>query len=421
MKKLIYTLAASLLAFGCLAQKKTGYEHMTPPLWLEDLEYLGNKIGKEFNSFDPNVKDNFATELKQVTEKLTQLRNYQVPGEIQRLLSLLGDGHTELNIGHKTVKYHRLPLSLHIFENEFYVLAAHERYAHLIGGKVKRIGGMSISEAFTRLKSNMSRDNEIEYQYAGPGYIILTEILAYLGIEEAPLSSSFTIETADGKLVTETLNGLNAESYSKGPWQTLAAREDIGTLHYQSRRDESYWYEYLPESKTLYFHLSRTNNQKGRPNIRSFSKELFGEIDKLRPEKLVIDLRLNNGGNYNLTKPLWQGIQSREWLNQKGKVWAITGRRTFSAAATFCIFLKQHTQAQLIGEVCRTHPNKADNNEYMTLPNSGFLIEYTTRIKAHWPEKPYADRIPVDVEIVPTYEAYKAGRDLVMEYLLSKN
>ena len=419
MKKLIYTLAISLLTFSCLAQKKTGYEHMTPQLWQKDLEYLGNKIGKEFNSFDPNVKGNFALALEQVINKLPALKNYQVPGEIQRLLSLLGDGHTELNIGHKTVKYHRVPLSLYIFEGDFYVLAAHEPYQHLVGGKLKQIGSMHINQAFEKLKANMSRDNEIEYQYAGPGYIILTEILAYLGIEASPLSSSFTIETADGKLVTESFEGLDAESYSKGPWQTLAAKEGIGTLLYQSRREESYWYEYLPESKTLYFHMSRTNNQKGKPSIRSFSKILFAEIDKLKPEKLVIDLRLNNGGNYNLTKPLWQGIQSREWLNQKGKVWAITGRRTFSAAATFSIFLKQHTETQLIGEVCRTHPNKADNNEYMTLPNSGFLIEYTTRIKAHWPEMPEADRIPVDVEIVPTFAAYKAGRDLVMEYLLN--
>lgn len=146
----------------------------------------------------------------------------------------------------------------------------------------------------------------------------------------------------------------------------------------------------------------------------------MAELDRLKPEKLIIDLRRNNGGNYNLTKPIWEGIKEREWLNQPGKVWAITGRRTFSAAATFSILLKQHTKAKLIGEVSRTHPNKGDNNEYMTLPNSGFLIEYTTRIKKHWPEKPDADRIPVDVSITPTLAAYAQGRDLVLEYLFKQ-
>ncbi len=102
-----------------------------------------------------------------------------------------------------------------------------------------------------------------------------------------------------------------------------------------------------------------------------------------------------------------------------GKVWAITGRRTFSAASTTCVFLKQETEAQLIGEVGRTHPNWADNNEYMNLPNSDFLIEYTTKVKVHWPEQPSLDHVPVDVEIVPTFEGYSNGKDLVMEYLLS--
>ena len=97
---------------------------------------------------------------------------------------------------------------------------------------------------------------------------------------------------------------------------------------------------------------------------------------------------------------------------------AITSRRTFSAASTMCIFLKQGTNAQIIGETGRTHPNWADNNEYMSLPNSDFLIEYTTKIKVHWPEHPDYDRVPVDIKVPLTFEAYAKGVDPVMEYIL---
>ena len=169
----------------------------------------------------------------------------------------------------------------------------------------------------------------------------------------------------------------------------------------------------------MYFNFTRVNNQDGKPSIKKFISQLFEEIDELRPDKLVIDFRLNNGGNYNLSRPLIEAIKSRSWLNQKGKVWAITGRRTFSAASVACVFLKQETQTQLIGEVGRTHPNWADNNEYITLPNSRFLIEYTTKIKVHWPEQPDLDHVPVDVEIPPTFSSFSLGKDPVMEYILN--
>ena len=35
-------------------------------------------------------------------------------------------------------------------EGEFYVLAAHEKYSHLVGGRVTAIGDTRIAEAFER-------------------------------------------------------------------------------------------------------------------------------------------------------------------------------------------------------------------------------------------------------------------------------
>lgn len=46
-------------------------------------------------------------------------------------------------------------------------------------------------------------------------------------------------------------------------------------------------------------------------SIAKFTKRMLAEIDRLRPNKLVIDMRLNRGGNYNLSKPLINGILKR--------------------------------------------------------------------------------------------------------------
>ncbi len=392
---------------------------MTSELWAKDIEYLNKKIQKEFESFIPGIKDNFDKEVATLKKHLPTLENYEVACEIQRILSTLQDGHTELNIGHQTVGFHRVPLSLYFFEDELYVLAAHKEFEELVGSKVVGIGDLTIDQAYSLLKKNMSRDNDMEYVHAAPGYIILTELLACLGISPSSEEATFHIELPDGKTKSKIFKGLDPETYQQGEWATIYDLNKIEAPMYLSQRRSSYWFKYLPQQKTMYFNFTRVNNQKGKPSIKKVIGQLFDEIDELKPEKLVIDFRLNNGGNYHLSQPLINAIKARSWLNQKGKVWAITGRRTFSAASTACIFLKQETQTLLIGEVGRTHPNWADNYEYMALPNSRFLIEYTTKIKVHWPEEPNLDHIPVDIEIPPTFSGYSAGRDLVMEYILN--
>lgn len=417
MKKLTFTALICLAGIQACTQHKP-LNQMTTELWKEDITYLNKKIQKEFQSFVPGIKDDFRKEVEALKNRLPDLENYEVASEIMRVLSTLQDGHTELNVGNKSVGFHKVPLSLYYFQNEFYILAAHKEYSHLIGGKVVAIEGVSIDQVFGKLKKNMSRDNEMEYLHAGPGYLILTELLAYLDISSSPTQTSFNIELPKGDVVNETLKGLSYDSYNTGTWVTYYEHNSIESPLYISNPASRYWYSRLPESNTMYVNITRLNNKKGGESIKRFTSGLFDQIDQMKPEKLVIDFRLNNGGNYNLSRPIVEAIKSRPWLNKEGKLWAITSRRTFSAASVACIFLKQETNTILVGEIGRTHPNWADNNEYMNLPNSGFLIEYTTKIKAHWPERPDLDHIPVDIEIVPSFEAYSNGSDAVLGYIL---
>jgi len=82
------------------------------------------------------------------------------------------------------------------------------------------------------------------------------------------------------------------------------------------------------------------------------------------------------------------------------------------------IFLKRETNATLIGEPSRGHPNKTDNVEYMTLPHSKLSIEYTTKVKRHWVELGDLDHVPVDVEIKPQFRDYEQGIDAELKFVL---
>lgn len=417
MKKLII-----LLFFQCTSavDAQTDLNHMTSEMWVEDLNYLDNKIQKEFNSFIPNIKMDFSEKVDALRLKIPELKNYEAVAELMRLLSTLQDGHTEVNVGHKSIGFHRIPLNLYFFENELYIIDAHDNYKDLVGNKITHIGNFTTEQAFEILKENMSRDNAMEYLHAGPGYFLLTELMAFLGISKSPLSCPLTIASAEGMVQELFFDGITYAEYYQGTWVSLFDRDSIAIPLYLQQFGENYWYEHLEDENTMYFHFRRVNNQKGKPSIAKFTKTLFKLIDEKRPDRLIIDFRDNSGGNYNLSKPLVNAIQTRPWLNQKGKVWAISGRKTFSASSVACIFLKQETNAILIGEPGRTHPNQADNNEYLRLPNSNILVEYTTKIKKHWPELNDLDQIPVDIAIAPSFEKYQNGIDPVLEYIFQQ-
>lgn len=412
MKRTIMNLALLTLGLVSVAQTLTTKE------MIKDIDYLNNKIQKQFQSFTPGIKEAFQLEIDDLKEKAPMLKPHEFPCEIMRVLSTLKDGHTELNIGHRKVGFHRMPLLVYFFEGDLRVIAAHEEYQELLGSTIVAIGKKPIEEVFGTLKQRMSADNEMEYLHAGPGYLILTELLDCMGFAEDPHTSSVTFQLVNDESRQLKMGGLTLDEYQSGPWRFV--NDDAGRPLYQSNRGKSYWYQWLPEEQVMYVHIRRMNNQKGASSIKSFSARLFDEIDEKRPAKLVIDFRNNNGGNYHLSRPIVEGIKKRAWLNEQGKLWTITGRRTFSAASTATIFLKTETAATIIGEPGRTHPNKSDNNEYMDLPNSDYLIEYTTRIKKKWPERPELTAIPVDVEIIPDFESYKQGRDKVLEYILEQ-
>jgi len=255
------------------------------------------------------------------------------------------------------------------------------------------------------------------FLHAGPGYLKLTELLAYLGISKSTSGVDIVATLLNGTTKEIQMLGVTYDEYYKGNWNGLMEDNKIEHPLYLQNQYKSYWYAFIAEENSMYFHFRRVNDQKGDPSIKNFTKALFAEIDEKRPYKLIIDFRHNNGGNYNKSRPLIDGIKARPWLNQKGKIWAITSRTTFSASSTTCIFLKQETNTTLIGEPGRTHPNKADNNEYMNLPNSKILVEHTTKIKKHWPELGKLDYIPVDVEVTLTFHNYLEGSDPVLDHI----
>jgi len=63
---------------------------------------------------------------------------------------------------------------------------------------------------------------------------------------------------------------------------------------FRQKPDDDFWYTYLQDSRTVYCSF------RGYKDLGKQSKGLFDLIKQQNPDKLVIDMRLNGGGDYNV-------------------------------------------------------------------------------------------------------------------------
>ena len=414
-----FFLMISFIVSSCQPQEPVPIEKMTAEQWEQDISYLNKKIQREFASFNPNAKVNFDKDSKLLIQQLDQLDAKTIVIKIGQLVASLQDGHTEMSILQKNAKLSRLPIASYFFKEGLYIYGSHKAYKHLIGAEIIKIGNDSIPQIVEKLKRVMTYDNIYEIYETGPSFLNLPSVLQYLNISPTD-KVVFTLKTALKDTVKVHISPLSRSEYFDGPWETYANIHQLKPKLRDQNSEKNYWYEYLKGENTLYFYYGRVNNQKGQKTIKQTVKEMFKVIDDVQPDKFIVDLRDNRGGNYNKSIPLIKALKKRDFLNKKGKVYVITGRETFSAAMVTSIFFKRQTNAILIGEPSREHPNKTDNVEYMYLPNSQLKIEYTTRVKKHWEALGNIDHLPVDIPISPSFKYYQLGKDEVLEYILQQ-
>jgi hypothetical protein len=145
---------------------------------------------------------------------------------------------------------------------------------------------------------------------------------------------------------------------------------------------------------------------------------LFAAIDRRTPERLVIDLRRNGGGNYTLVRThLIAEIQRRPASNTYGRLFVLTGRGTFSAAMTNVTDFRRETDAIIVGEPPGARPHGYQENDWLTLPHSRLQASVACR---HY--KFTDDDVPAvlpDQLIPPNWADYNVGRDSVLEWVLA--
>lgn len=121
---------------------------------------------------------------------------------------------------------------------------------------------------------------------------------------------------------------------------------------------------------------------------------------------------------YEAILPQIEPIKRRPAINQKGRLFVVVGRATFSAAMVNAIDFRKETNAILVGEPIGERPNSYSENDEMTLPHSRLVVSYSTRYYKFLEEDVPA--VLPDERIDATWADFRAGRDAVMDWILSQ-
>ena len=417
-----------LLFFSLLTTTLFAQPNLTAAEWQSDLRYLQETVHKDYPFLFKKVDvKTFDGEVEKLYKAIPAMESHEVVVGLTRIVSLFLYGHTSIGIAawweREVFNFHQLPFNLYQFNDGIYLQGVHKDYPEALGAKVLKIEGMPIDEALAAIRPVVPAENDQYFKAFGLTNLGITEVLHAQGItktlqDKVKLSlekDGNTFDMTFSPVKTKTFPG--AYSLIKGEGDWLDARDNSATPYYLKNLDRIYYYEYLPEQKAVYIRHSQIQDD-AEEAIPAFYERVFDFIEKNDVEKLILDVRLNGGGNNYKNKPIVTGIIRTEKINQIGKLFVIIGRRTFSACQNLVNELHTYTNAIFVGEPTAENINFYGDNRPVTLPNSKIPVRLSF---AWWQDKPQWENGPwlaPHLVVDMSFEEYRSNQDPVLEAAL---
>ncbi|HEY0396632.1 MAG TPA: hypothetical protein VGD01_19300 [Candidatus Elarobacter sp.] len=346
---------------------------------------------------------------------------------LSRFVTLVGEAHTGLDLGGgPPANFHTFGLKLYPYADGVAVQAAQPALRELAGARLISIDGVAVDEAIRRITPYAHGSNAMGERWLLPFLLARPETLHAAGITREPLAATMRFALTDGTQVErrlapaerESLKGLNPFRFgAASDWvdaRPVGAPVPLSLRH----PDRAYWFEVDETSHTLYIQDNLVEDQGDEP-LRAFFARAIAAAHERSVERVVLDLRLNGGGNNLLLDPIVTALAADATVNRADRFFVILGRQTQSAAENFVDRLERRTRARFVGEPTGESPNMYGDAMPFRLPGTGLTMHLSS---LYWQDSlPYDPRdwTPPEITAELTIAEYAAGRDPALEAILA--
>lgn len=398
-----------------LSAQSTTAPRLSKEQWHEDLRFLATELPKRHaNAFHFLPKAAFDQEVSQLDQKLDHLNPEEIFVGMDRIENSIGDGHTYIRVPADAPVF---PVHFERFGDDYRLVSTQDvpGAREALGGRLLKIGDMPIDQA-EKLLLTLTPADETQSLRDVRATAVLNDgmVLHGLGIIPKRDIVRYVVLTDAGSEVAieyhgeaSQYRGAEITSILETGWLSAVAHPAL----YLQQPNQDFWCKYIPSSKTGYC------NFRSYKDLEHTSRALTDLMQHEHPDHLVIDLRLNGGGDFDQgLKYVVNPIRRMPRINRSGSLFVLIGPRTFSAAMANAGHFRKRTKAILVGQPTGEKPNSYQEARDMILPNSRWAVRYSIRFYRFVGSK--ENLIRPDQEITETWTDFQAGRDPVMDWVL---
>lgn len=392
---------------------------------LELVDHLRSNHRDVHHSVSPEALD---SAIEDLLKRLPALSPVEIVGELAKLLASIGDGHTRLSVpvsvanlgfqqGHTAdpdpapgaPRFHTLPLRFADFAGGVHVASATAEHANAIGARLLTIGGDPVEAVIERLGPFVAHDVPAGLRFHAIKLLAVPELVALAGSEAAPGSTVLTVQRPGQEEETLTLAGLAYEE----------TKEWVEPEGWVSRStDDPYFAIETERAGSLIVRVYQINDSPSE-TIGAFARRMTLAIEGHDPERVVLDLRYCHGGDQSLSRALVLPLIRWPGSRIPGRLFALVGPETFSAAVNLSSRLEEWTQVTFVGEGLGSGPSHYSSSDREVLDNSGLVARVSTGYFVGWTGSEWRQSVEIGLPVQPAIEDYLAGVDTVLEAALA--
>jgi len=385
--------------------------------WVEDLHHLRDQMIERHCDLDTLVSiAELDRMVKTIENRIPRLSDSEIVMELFRLTALPNDAHTFPFIMMPCFDLHTFPIQVYGLDDGWTIVDAGREYKDFIGARVMKIGTKTIDDIYKSYPLFLSAESEDARKLRFPYMCYMAEWLAYHGVINNIEKADFTLLKPNGEELVLSIPSI--KFYPHFLWSSMFTIDNHLAPVFTNPREDFYRFELMEESSTLYIQFNQCVDQPGRETVDEFVLRLEDFVQNRGFERCVIDIRNNDGGDF-VWDNLLRFIRDNEKINQRGRLFVLISRRTFSSAVMFANQLQMQTHAVFIGEPTGQGPIFYGGPFLIELPHSRLVFAVSTHLSIAG--LPFDKRKSIMPDIPVTYSSddFITGRDPVFQAVQS--